>query len=491
MGLMLKPMAAAEARCLRDFFERIGFTDDSLRGDPRRRELPSPRAGNLPYLLDCTSEPSAFNIALRLFLYAIAMERGVVQAAFEPGIVDILIRSGLVREEHGTLTPVAMLNPCEEYLFASDPVTRMNAADGGDIVLWPNQTTRIVEMASVRTPSGTTLDLGTGCGVLAVLAAKYSDRVLATDLNPRAAEFVAFNAALNETTNIEYREGDTFAPLGDMTFDRILANPPFFVTPSSDVLYCENSMELDQYCRRVVREGAAHLNDNGILQMTFEWVQVRGQSWQTRVAEWMHGTGCDAWIVRSNFHEPAAYAYERTRDVYAASPESGTARYRALVDYYREREVELVCGGMLTLRRRAGTNWLRIDECPLQPGAPFGKSILDCLHTQTWLAANPGDAGLDSLRPKLVPGTRLEQQFRAGDGAWAASSVRVMLGGALPAALAMEADVAQFVARCDGRHSLRELAAGLASEAGVDASIVYPQCVAVVRRLAERRLITF
>ena len=41
---------------------------------------------------------------------------------------------------------------------------------------------------------GSALDLGTGCGIQALLAAKHSERVVATDVNERALAFAAFNA---------------------------------------------------------------------------------------------------------------------------------------------------------------------------------------------------------------------------------------------------------------------------------------------------------
>jgi methylase of polypeptide subunit release factors len=107
------------------------------------------------------------------------------------------------------------------------------------------------------------------------LAAAFSRQVTTTDLNPRAEEFTAFNASLNGIDGVECLTGDTFETVKGRKFDLILANPPFFVTPSSGTMYCENSLELDKYCERVIREAPAFLNEGGYLQMVFEWVQMR------------------------------------------------------------------------------------------------------------------------------------------------------------------------------------------------------------------------
>ena len=56
---------------------------------------------------------------------------------------------------------------------------------------------------------GSVLDLGAGCGIQALLAARHADRVVASDLNPRAVGIAAFNAALNEVA-VDCVEGDLF-----------------------------------------------------------------------------------------------------------------------------------------------------------------------------------------------------------------------------------------------------------------------------------------
>ena len=39
--------------------------------------------------------------------------------------------------------------------------------------------------------------------------------------------------------------GDCFEPVAGRAFDLILSNPPFFITPQTDFVFCENPMELD------------------------------------------------------------------------------------------------------------------------------------------------------------------------------------------------------------------------------------------------------
>ena len=83
------------------------------------------------------------------------------------------------------------------------------------------------------------LDVGTGCGILAVLAAKKAKKVVATDINPYAIKCAEKNAKMNCVEDrIEFRLGDLFQPIRTHeTFSLILFNAPYL--PSE--LYEERS----------------------------------------------------------------------------------------------------------------------------------------------------------------------------------------------------------------------------------------------------------
>jgi HemK-related putative methylase len=80
------------------------------------------------------------------------------------------------------------------------------------------------------------LDLGTGSGVCAVVAARRARRVVAVDITAAAVRCAAINAALNQLEHkIDVRQGDLFDPVAGERFDLILFNPPFVRgTPRDD-----------------------------------------------------------------------------------------------------------------------------------------------------------------------------------------------------------------------------------------------------------------
>ena len=73
------------------------------------------------------------------------------------------------------------------------------------------------------------LDMGTGCGILGVLAAKKARSVIAVDINPHAVCCTKMNAKLNRVERkVNILQGDLFQPIREgEKFDVILFNPPY------------------------------------------------------------------------------------------------------------------------------------------------------------------------------------------------------------------------------------------------------------------------
>ena len=70
------------------------------------------------------------------------------------------------------------------------------------------------------------LDVCTGSGALAVLAARMGARVSATDISRRAVMSARFNAA-RAGQRVQVRRGDLSAPWSGQTFDVVVSNPPY------------------------------------------------------------------------------------------------------------------------------------------------------------------------------------------------------------------------------------------------------------------------
>ena len=78
----------------------------------------------------------------------------------------------------------------------------------------------------------TLLDVGTGCGCLAITAALlYPEAsVLAIDNSPEALEVAVENARILGAQGVEFRELDILAACPEGLFDAVLCNPPYITT---------------------------------------------------------------------------------------------------------------------------------------------------------------------------------------------------------------------------------------------------------------------
>ena len=79
-------------------------------------------------------------------------------------------------------------------------------------------------------PDERVLELGSGAGLAAVLAARAGAHVVATDIRPEAVACTRDNAARNGV-RVDAREGDGFAPVRGLRFDLIGTSPPQMPTP--------------------------------------------------------------------------------------------------------------------------------------------------------------------------------------------------------------------------------------------------------------------
>lgn len=77
--------------------------------------------------------------------------------------------------------------------------------------------------------SDVVLDVGTGCGLLAVLAAEKAKKVVAIDINPYAIECANRNAQINKVKKkIDFRQGNLFEPIKENElFKLIIFNSPY------------------------------------------------------------------------------------------------------------------------------------------------------------------------------------------------------------------------------------------------------------------------
>ena len=159
---------------------------------------------------------------MRWFILGVPVERKAAREPIPDWVLKICLECGMLRAEGEALVPTVMLAPFEHLFITTDRSLKIEAGTDRDLVLAVNPTTWHLYRFMVRKPSRATLDLGAGCGALALAAVAHSESVVATDLNPRATEFASFNARLNGLDRVECLTGKTFEPASCICSSRIV-----------------------------------------------------------------------------------------------------------------------------------------------------------------------------------------------------------------------------------------------------------------------------
>ncbi|GAA2298954.1 class I SAM-dependent methyltransferase [Streptomyces hawaiiensis] len=386
----LPPLPASDrpdvAARLRDALLAASFTADGLPellGAPAYAALA--RSETVP-ALRATRGDTPLEMLVRLFLLQQPVPHPRVAAVLP---VDACLETGwLTRTGGNDISATVDVRPYggpggEDWYIVSDLGCAVGGAGGigrrdEGVVLGVGGASTTLAGITVRTPVAAALDLGTGSGIQALHAAQHATRVVATDLNPRALHITGLTLALSGTAAADLRRGSLFEPVrGEETYDLIVSNPPFVISPGARLTYRDGGMGGDDLCRTLVQEAGERLNQGGFAQFLANWQHVEGEDWQDRLRSWVP-RGCDAWIVQREVQDINQYAELWLRDAgdHQGDAAEYQARYDAWLDEFEARKVKAVGFGWITLRRTdAAVPSLTVEEWPHPVEQPLGDTI--------------------------------------------------------------------------------------------------------------------
>ena len=442
---------------------------------------PEHRPADLPLYRSRLAEPTPLHALIKLFALHQSVPEAEARRAFDPVPIEDLAALGLVEREEGLVRPLVALAVEEGLILALDRPDPVTFAVQPDHVLGVSPPARLLARLTVREAAGRVLDLGCGGGVQALLAARHAESVVGVDLNPRALAFARFNARLNRVRNVEWREGDLFAPVAGERFDLVVSNPPYVVSPESWLLFRDGGGAGDGICARIVGGLGSHLAEGGFATVLANWGLREGEPWSDRPRRWVEGTGCDAWILRWETQDALTYAAAWTRgpeaDGYVDALERWTAHYEALGIR------SLVMGALVLRKRTAGPSWVRADELPAPPQLDSSAALLRVFAGEDRLSTLGGDAALLEEVLRAAEPLRLRQTVAFRDGVPEVQEAELSLVDGLPLRGGADAGTIRLVQLCDGRRRLRQVVAEMARSAGTDAGSLTGPTLAVARRL--------
>ncbi|HEY2706154.1 MAG TPA: methyltransferase [Candidatus Dormibacteraeota bacterium] len=477
---------SGDPRRLREVLDAAGYSEPSVLSALGLPRLPEVLGIQRRMLLHRTRGGSPLETLVRLLILGEPVTDGAFRAAVAPTRLGDWARAGLVTEDGGSVRPLVRLRPHNDLLLAADPPRGLDDPLRGDFVMGVGSSSITLAELTVRRHSRRTLDLGTGSGIQALLAAPHSDAVVAADRNPRAVAFAAFNAALNAAGNVEARHGDLFGPVAGERFDLVVSNPPFVISPERAYLYRDADVEGDALCRQVVREGAAHLEPGGFCQLLCNFAVPAGGNWSEVVGEWCADTGCDAWAMCAEIQEPEVYA--TVWITHTEPPHRHEDLFETWMDHYRRRGIAAMGSGLLVLRRaeEGRSPWFRAEQAVTRVPGDCGDQILRGFALRDLLDRLPGEEALLSARLRLSPDACLEQSCTPGAEGWEVERTSVRLVRGLGYQGVIDPHGAMLLGRCTGAAPLGELLADLSRDLGVELDTLLPGALQVTRSLVEQ-----
>ncbi len=278
--------------------------------------------------------------------------------------------------------------PRDDVLIASDWGELVGAIPGPDHVMPVGGATRTLAALAAYGAGERVLDVGTGCGYHAILAALCGARVTATDVSARALGYARFNAAL-AGAEIDFRRGSLLEPVRDSRsdladavdsvdswsaarerYDVVVSNPPFVITPEAARAdgvrtYRDGGREGDSLLAELVGELRGVLAPGGRAWMLGNWEIKASYAAPDRpfdaVPDWARGPaawisdGLDAWVIQREDLAPLDYAEMWLRDGGQTPRDRGYEEaYAAWLEDFERRGVVGVGMGYISVRAPEG-----------------------------------------------------------------------------------------------------------------------------------------
>lgn len=336
-------------------------------------------------------------------------------------------------------------------------------------VLGAGGASMMLAQITIRDDVDRVLDLGTGCGIQALHAARHAGSVVGTDISEQALNFARFNAALNGV-ELELREGSMLEPVLGEQFDLVVSNPPFVITPrGADGVpvyeYRDGGRAGDDLVRDLICDVGSVLAPGGVAQFLGNWEHRGDEDWQERVGGWLDASGLDGWVIQREVLDPAEYAETWIRDGGISrdrDPQAWDLAYQQWLDDFESRDVQAVGFGIVTLRKPVSgvVTMRRLEEHTGSVHQPLGAHLGASIRAHDWLEERTDE---QLLTAKLVVAPDVSEERFHAPGMADPNVLLLRQGGGLGRAVHASTGLAALVGACDGELAVGQLVNAIAS----------------------------
>lgn len=421
-----------------------------------------------------TRHGDALEVLTDLFLDLARVDETRVREHLGDAAVDAMLALRLVRPEEepaATLVATMLLYPTDGVWLVSD---RTFARPGESLslptdIVYPaiTRTTGLFMRMMPASPCEAFLEMCAGNGIGAIAMAHRAGHSWSLDITERATRVARFNARLNGLTNVTVLQGDLYAPVRGLTFDRIVAHPPYVPSTDQQIIYRDGGPDGEFITRRLVTELPPFLRPGGRFYATCIVTDRTNTPFEARVREWL-GAEQDQFDVMV-----AVTSAEHPSEYYFKSAINGG---RTFADAERHHEtlkalhVERLVYCSFVLERHASpraAETRRLSRGPQTTGRELEQYCDWVSRRDATDLARRMLAGY----PRLHAGARLRQTQALVGEKWSATQLELETTWPFVATLACPEDVAQLLATCDGTRTLQQVITRLRQKGVLKSSV--------------------
>lgn len=337
-----------------------------------------------------------------------------------------------------------------------------------------------------KTPCENVLEIGTGTGTAAIQWSRVAREVWATDITPRAAHFAEFNVRLAGVKNVRVAQGDLYAPVNGMTFDRIACHPPFVPARKSAVIFRDGGDDGEQIARRIIEGLPRFLRPNGLFWASFMISDRQHESAEQRMRSWLGDANGEFDIGLSvDSRRTVAETIAQAAVDGIGTPED----LRYFSELWKANRTHHLVHASVLIRRHGQAR----EPVSMRTQSGRGFTAKDLEWLLDWEVARRAPGFLDALlesRPLLAQACELRATYKMQAGAVVSEEYTVQAEGPLQVSCKCPPWMARMLMECDGSETARQRLARVREAGSIPADADPAEFARVLAGLAAAGVIT-
>ena len=407
-----------------------------------------------------SGESDRLGFLIRLFLLGDALTLADVESVFPARALDAMKDLGLLIVDpagRARLCASVALYPVGQLFIVSDRLFTPEGKepDLPDDFVFPALAANTSQFVAAlpRDRCESFLELCSGTGLAALEAARHANHTWAVDITERSAQMAEFNRLLNGLENITTIQGDLYEGLGDLTFDRIVAHPPYMPALKPTQVFYDGGADGEQVTRRIVMGLPRYLRPGGRFYCLAQGSDRAGAPFEQRLRGWLGEAQAefDVMVIVRQSQKP-----EDAAMYYAVKAKEGGQAAHEMRVALRGRGIQwMVYGWIIIQRREEARPTFTTRRCE---GPNSGREEIAWLLKWESAAAKP--EFMDTLaeaHPITAPSLELRAVHRMKEGDWAPEEFSLHSEYPFSVDCRVQPWMCFLLPQCDGKLNVRQL----------------------------------